>query len=256
MQASITKNKKRIIRILVILLLLCIWQICSYFLPSILLPSPIETYDEFVKLIINGELISQLAQSGFRMLIGLAFGIIIAISSGLIAGKFEVVYEIFRPIYSMIMGLPPIIVVVLAMVWFGTSSAVPIFVVSVLVFPVIYLNTADGWRNIDKQLLEMGAIYKTSHLQNLKHIILPGLAVPIISALSLAAGSAVRITIMAELLGSNSGIGYSLALARVNINTAKVFAWTIICILIILILDHFVLNPVKNYVLRWNKQGT
>ncbi|MFE8696607.1 ABC transporter permease [Cytobacillus sp. FJAT-53684] len=253
MKASITKNKKRFTRIFVLFLLLCIWQVCSFYLPSILLPSPLETWNELIKLILNGELAGQLSQSALRMLLGLVIGILIAITCGLFAGRFEFVYEAFRPIYSIIMGLPPIIVVVLAMVWFGTSTVVPTFVVSVLVFPVIYLNTADGWRNIDKQLLEMGAIYKISPFQNLRHIILPGLAVPIISAISLAVGSAVRITIMAELLGANSGIGYSLALARVNINTAKVFAWTIICILIILILDHFVLNPIKSFILRWNK---
>ncbi|UTW68743.1 hypothetical protein KHA80_14980 [Anaerobacillus sp. HL2] len=49
---------------------------------------------------------------------------------------------------------------------------------------------------------------------------------------------AVRITIMAELLGSDSGIGFSLALARINIDTAKVFAWTIVSIMIIIIIDH------------------
>lgn len=42
-----------------------------------------------------------------------------------------------------------IIVVVLAMVWFGTGSMVPVFVVAVLMFPGTYLNTADGWRSID-----------------------------------------------------------------------------------------------------------
>lgn len=254
MKASTTVNSKSYIQIIVVISLIIVWQLSSLRLPSILLPSPLETLQALWSMTKSGELMQQLYESTLRMLTGLGIGFIIAVTCGLFAGKYGVVYEALRPIYSIIMGIPPIIVVVLAMVWFGTSSLVPIFVVSVLVFPVIFLNTADGWRNLDKNLIEMATIYNSSPLHTLKHIILPGLAVPILTAVSLAAGSAVRITIMAELLGANSGIGYSLALARVHINTAKVFAWTIISILIIILLDHFVINRVKRYVLKWNKQ--
>jgi NitT/TauT family transport system permease protein len=255
MKGFITENKNWLIRSIVVFLLIVVWQIVSLNLPSILIPSPVETVMELIKMVTNGELMTQISQSISRMFIGLGVGFIIAAICGLWAGKNKVIYEAFRPIYSLIMGLPPIIVVVLAMVWFGTGSVVPIFVVSVLVFPVIFLNIADGWRNIDQQLIEMATIYKSTPFHTLRHIILPGLAVPILTATSLAVGSAVRITIMAELLGADSGIGYSLALARVNINTAKVFAWTIISILIIILLDHFVINPIKKYTLRWNREA-
>lgn len=254
MRDSITENRSVLIRGGVILLVILSWQICSAYLPTILFPSPKETLVELIKMLFNGELISQLYQSGSRMLIGFGIGFIIAVGCGLAAGKFDFIYEAFRPIHSLILGLPPIIVVVLAMVWFGTGAFVPIFVVSILIFPIIYLNTANGWRNIDRQLIDMASVYKSTPFHTLRHIILPGLAVPVITAASIAIGSAVRITIMAELLGSDSGIGYSLALARVNINTPKVFAWTIISILIILILDHFVVNPLKKYVLRWDSK--
>ncbi len=77
---------------------------------------------------------------------------------------------------------------------------------------------------------------------------------PIFTAISLATGSAVRITIMAELLGADAGIGYSLAFARVNIDTAKVFAWTLVSIFIIILLDHLVISLLRKFILRWNRE--
>ncbi|MGC5324697.1 ABC transporter permease [Brevibacillus sp. SYSU BS000544] len=255
MKGSTIRSKRQVwAPVCTILVLVGIWQALSLSLPSILVPSPLETLMAFIKMMQSGELLQQLIQSISRMLTGFVIGMVIAIVCGLIAGNFPSVYEAFRPILSLLLGIPPIIVVVLAMVWFGTGSIIPIFVVSVLVFPSIYLNTADGWRNIDRQLLEMAKVYKCSAFHTLRHIILPGLAVPIFTAISLATGSAVRITIMAELLGSDEGIGYSLALARVNIDTAKVFAWTLISILLISLIDNLVIHPLKKATLRWNTE--
>lgn len=255
MKGSITKNKDDTwVPFCTVFILIAAWQILSLNLPSILFPSPLETLTAFVQMVQSGELVKQIGVSSVRMFMGFLIGMFLAIICGLIAGQYSIVYRAFSPILSLLLGLPPIILVVLAMVWFGTGWIVPVFVVSVLVFPGIYLNTADGWRNIDKQLLEMAHLYKSSPFHTLKHIILPGLTVPIFTAVSLASGSAVRITIMAELLGADNGVGYSLALARVNIDTARVFAWTLVSVAIIILLDHFVIHPLKRKTLKWNME--
>ncbi|MBP2241508.1 NitT/TauT family transport system permease protein [Cytobacillus eiseniae] len=252
MKGSITKNKHSyFMQAVTIVFILIIWVILSNQFPSILIPSPVETFQGFLSLVESGELFEQLLTSITRMAIGFTIGMVLATGCGLLAGKYPLLYEAFRPIISILLGIPPIILVVLAMVWFGTGSLIPILVVSVLVFPTFFLNTADGWRNIDSQLLEMAKLYNRSPLQVLKDIIIPSLTVPIFTAISLAAGSSVRITIMAELLGSDNGIGASLSYARINIDTAKVFAWTLLSILIIIAIDYLVINPFKKVILRW-----
>lgn len=205
-------------------------------------------------MVVSGELMTEVLRSGLRILVGFLVGMVIALFFGLLAGHSEIIYEIFRPLTALILGIPPIILVVLAMVWFGTGGVIPVLVIAILVFPTFFLNIANGWRAMDTQLLEMAKVYHTPRWKVLRHIILPSLSVPILTAISLAAGSSVRIGIMAELLGSDSGIGSSLSLARVNIDTAKVFAWTIVSVVIIVIIDHACIQPLKNYVLKWNRR--
>ncbi|MCM3702046.1 ABC transporter permease [Paenibacillus macerans] len=258
MMRSITINKpgKRSlgVKCLAVLVLIGVWQWISLSLPDILFASPLDTLRALARMARSGELARQLLTSGGRMLAGFFCGTAAGIAAGLLAGIFSIFYEAMRPVLSLLMGIPPIILVVLAMVWFGTGATVPVFVVSLLVFPSIYLNTADGWRGIDRQLLQMAEVYRIGPMKKLRYIVIPGLAVPIFTAVSLAAGSAVRTTIMAELLGSDNGIGYSLAFARVNLDTAKVFAWTFVSIVAIQGMDLFVIKPLRKFALRWNHE--
>lgn len=252
MTGSTTKNKHGLIAKTVMLtLIIGVWQGVSLTLPSIILPSPLETIHAFLQISQSGELVEQLSLSFIRMINGFVIGFSIAFLMGLIAGKYSFIYEAFRPLQSLLLGIPPIIFVVLAMIWFGTGGFVPVFVVAILVFPTIFLNTADGWRNIDHQLIEMAMVYKTSPFHTLRHIILPSLTVPVLTGVALALGSAIRITVMAELLGADDGMGYSIALARVNIDTAKVFAWTLVSILLVMIIDNIFINPMKKYTQKW-----
>lgn len=254
MHSTMSRKKSYFLQTTTCLILLCIWQILSLFYPSILIPSPYETSLALVQLTTSGALSEQFLTSGARMLIGFTIGGLIATTCGLLAGKSATLFEMFKPIVSFLLGIPPIILVVVAMVWFGTSSFIPILVVAILVFPTFFLNVANGYRQIDSQLLEMATIYKKSKRDQLKKIILPSLMIPLFTAISLAAGGSVRITIMAELLGANDGIGAALSLARINIDTAKVFAWTFISIVTIIIIDFCFINPLKKRVLRYQEE--
>lgn len=140
---------------------------------------------------------------------------------------------------------------VLALIWFGTGGVVPVFVVAVLVFPLIFLNTADDRRAVDRKLLEMAAVHRVPWPRILRHIVLPALAAPVLTAVSLASGLTVRITVMAELLGSDNGVGYRIALARTNLDTATVFAWTLVLVALVILLDYAVVGPVKRLANRW-----
>ncbi|MGM7634275.1 ABC transporter permease [Bacillus sp. Hm123] len=247
-----TQSKSRSIQLISIFALLTAWYIISLFFPSILIPSPYETACAIWEITRTGQLFEQLSISLVRMIIGFTIGAIIAISLGIMAGLNETIYEAFRPVTAILMGIPPIILVVLALVWFGTNSSIAIFVVSILIFPTFFLNIANGFRQMDQQLLDMAKVYQKSKWVLLKDIIFPSLMVPLFTACSIAFGSAVRTTVMAELLGASDGIGASLSMARININTDVVFAWTVISILLIIGIDYLILKPMKEKLFQWS----
>jgi NitT/TauT family transport system permease protein len=72
-----------------------------------------------------------------------------------------------------------------------------------------------------------------------------------VSALSIGFAFAWKSTVFAEYLGSSSGIGFALSMANANLETDKLFAWAIILILLMLIVEYFFLRPFQNKVTRW-----
>lgn len=252
---SKSSSKRRVpVKLLTVLGMLLAWQALALRTPEVLIPSPLETLLAAGELVRSGELVEQLSRSLLRMLLGFAIGASGAVLCGLAAGGSTLVYDAFRPIQSVLLGTPPIIIVVLALIWFGTGGVVPVFVVAILIFPIIFLNTADGRRNVDRRLLEMSAVYDVPWWRKMRHVILPALAVPVFTGVSLASGVAVRITIMAELLGAGDGAGYMIALARTNLETAEVFAWAVILIALVILLDYAVISPLKRLTTRWDTE--
>ena len=62
-------------------------------------------------------------------------------------------------------------------------------------------------------------------------------------------------SLVAETLGSSSGVGYRLRQASDLIQTDQVFAWTVTLIALMLILEGGVLKPLEQRLFRW-KKGT
>jgi NitT/TauT family transport system permease protein len=61
--------------------------------------------------------------------------------------------------------------------------------------------------------------------------------------------------LVAETLGSSSGVGYRLRQAADLIQTDQVFAWTITLVLMMAVLEMGILRPLENYLFRWQKEA-
>jgi len=64
-----------------------------------------------------------------------------------------------------------------------------------------------------------------------------------------------RVSLVAETLGSSSGVGYRLRQAADLIQTDQVFAWTIALVVMMATLEMGVLRPLENYMFRWKKEA-
>jgi NitT/TauT family transport system permease protein len=67
----------------------------------------------------------------------------------------------------------------------------------------------------------------------------------------LAFGFGWRVSLVAETIGASSGIGYRLRQAADLIQSSQVFAWTILLISFMLIIEAGVLKPLEKVLFRW-----
>lgn len=100
-----------------------------------------------------------------------------------------------------------------------------------MVLPIVYANMLEGIRQTDQKLLEMAKLLRVGAGRRLLYIYLPQLRPYLITACSVALGLSWKAGIAAEVIGIPDGsIGERLYEAKVYLNSADLFAWTVVII--------------------------
>lgn len=232
--------------------LLGIWAWASMGLPDIVLPSPLRTFAAIIDLASSGELVEQLARTLARTLLGSALAVALGIGFGVLCGLSTIADEFVRPARILLTGLPPVVMIVIAMIWLGPSGPVVVLTVATAMGPQIMLATREAVRVVDRDLLEMSRLFRVSLWWRLRHVIIPATAPPVLAAVAVTLSNALRLAMMAELLAAPDGSGASIATARTYLETPTVFAWAVVAVTFALTVDALVLGPVRRKVLAWS----
>ena len=235
------------------LLLLAGWHFSTMHLGELIMATPQQAWQALHELLADPVSLQHLQLSVWRMLQGIALGSFAGFILGLAAGFYPWVRFLLHPLRWMLMAIPPVILVVLAMLWFGLGSQMVIFIASVLLAPGIYVNTEKAVRMIDPDLQEMARVYRLSALQKLLNLYIPAISASLTAAMLIALCNGVRIVVLAEVLGSEQGIGYAIASARSNFDSHELYAWVLIVLTIVAILEFLILQPIQYYLTRWQK---
>lgn len=239
-----------------IIILLALWMVASHDQPEIIMPSPIQTWDALTAMAVDGVLLTEIVRTLWRAMTGVVAGLLIGGVWGLACGASKWVQAISQPAINALMAIAPVIYVAIGLIWFGPGDAVSRMVIILVTLPLTVTTVAEALRNVDAELLEMSTVFGVSPFARFRHIIVPSLTSPIMAVLTVTFGGAVRVTVMAELLAATNGIGAEVSTSRVNLETADLFAWTLVLIIVVLILESLILRPLTNRALAWRNTDT
>lgn len=248
------KSKQFIFSISGILLLLAIWQAASMTMHEIMIASPVDAFNALFNMFSINRFWEASFTSAQRMVMGITIGGLIGFILGIIAGLNENIKNLLEPTRWMIMSISPVIVVSIAMMWFGMGTQMVVTIAAFLLSPIVYVNTIKGIEMVDEKVIEMTDVYNFSLLQKLKHIYIPALTAPLSAAMTIVVTSAMRLIVLAEVLGTNSGIGYEFSFSKTEMNTPEIFAWVIVTLIFVGITEYLFFKPMENYLLRWKRQ--
>ena len=151
---------------------------------------------------------------------------------------------------QVLMSVPPIVIVVVGMIWLGPTAGVVVLVVALVTLPLLVTAVRDAVAGVDADLLDMARVFARSRAWTVRRIILPAVAPPVLSALTVAVGQSVRVTVMSELLSTTTGLGAQVQQARTNLETADVFALSVVMAGLTLALELCVLGPLRRRLAR------
>jgi NitT/TauT family transport system permease protein len=169
-----------------------------------------------------------LGQSLEVMLYGLSIAIIVGIPLGIGMARFRRLdWALDLPINALY-ATPLVAVVPLLVLWFGIYLKAKIIVVFLFaVFPVL-INTYQGVRECDKNMLEVARSFRSNEWRMWQDVLLP-FAVPyIIAGVRLAIGRGLIGMIIAEFYTTISGLGFMITRYANVFEMDKVFVPVIV----------------------------
>jgi ABC-type nitrate/sulfonate/bicarbonate transport system permease component len=208
-----------------LLAVLAIWQVI-YLLNIVnptLMPSPAGVWQAAVTMYSKGILLSDLAISVRRAVIGFTIGASLGIALGLLTSRTRLFAVALNPLFTLLRPIPAIALVPVAIVWFGIGEDSKYFVISYTVFLAVWLNTHHGMGHTPSLYIRAARSLGASRPVEFLQVVVPASAPYIFAGLRLGAALAFLSLVAAELTGASSGIGYRLDESRQYILINRMF---------------------------------
>lgn len=239
--------KNIIKKAVIILLWLLLWQIVCWIVGNpIFFAGPIEVIKEMAVMSGSREFAVSTLYSVLRITGGFFIAFFLACLLAVFAYCFTLLEELLKPFVAFIKSVPVASVVVVLLIWFGSKN-LSLYVTFMVVFPNVYINALTGLKNTDRQLLEMAEVFRFSFRKRLLYIYIPAVMPYLISGAGVSVGMSFKSGVAAEVIGLPlHSIGEQLYNEKIYLNTAGVFAWTVVIIclssliewLVVMLLEH------------------
>ena len=216
--------------IISILFVLFVWEIIALIInDEFFMPDVLETGESLVNILISGTFFKVIFTSFYRVGSGLILGIFFGALLAALCHKFDLLNTIVSPIISIMKATPVACIIVL--LWIRMNyTEIAVFVVILMILPIVWQNVYDGFKAIDKSLIEVTKVFELTWLQRLRILIIPSILSYLLPAIITSVGLAWKAEIAAEIM-TNSNIGRLIYdFKTVSYDTASIFAWTVIIV--------------------------
>jgi len=227
------RKKRLLISFASCIALIFIWDIVSIMVDApVILPSPFEVASSVLKLFASPQFLKNVGSTVLRALLSFVIIFVCGSVTGTAAGLCPALDAVLSPFITLLKATPVMSVILLAFIWFSTGT-VPVFAAFLMAFPVMYVQVLNGTHRLDEKLLQMCSVYRISGKKYFFNFVIPSLVPSYVTGAKQSLAMIWKVVIAAEVLTvPSSGIGRSLQLAQVHLDTASVFAWTVVAVVL------------------------
>jgi len=209
------------------------WWAMSHTLPPYLFPDITSVFSAMVKLVADPAFAVHTASSTGRIFISialaLALGTVLALIPRYLPPTYDFVHRRIKPVLN---SFPSLGWALLGSIWFGVSSFSVIFIQVAILAPFALINISEGLRDLNAETEEMAHSFSRARRRIFALVIFPMLYPYLVAALRISYGVAWKVSLVSELFGAQTGLGYLLMDAQGRGRIDMVFA---ICLLIVVL---------------------
>jgi NitT/TauT family transport system permease protein len=233
-----------------------IWWAASLVLPAYLIAGPVAVVVRAAQFFTNRfdllNLFVSLLHVVVSVLLAFTIGFLLALAAHYLPATRLMIRHRWYPFLNSFSGIGWAII---AMLWFGPSHATVLFAMTTVMVPFVFINVSEGLQALDAELLEMGRSFSRQSWRSFVWVVLPSLYPFLFAALRIAMGVAWKSTLLAELFGTNEGLGFVVNQARLDYDCKTVLAVILLIILFVFVTDRFLFAPLQARMARHYEQA-
>lgn len=226
------------------------WATFGGYVSRTFLADPVSMVREGIELLTKHGFMVDIGMTIWRVVGGFVLAAIVAVPLGVLMGAYKPIEAFLEPFVSFARYLPASAFIPLLILWAGIGELQKLLVIFIgSVFQII-LMVAVAVGNTRRDLVEAAYTLGATDSGIIKRVLLPSAAPEIAEILRLVLGWAWTYVIVAELIGSSSGIGHMIVDSQALLNTGQIIFGIIVIGLIGLVSD-FLFKAFNAWLFPW-----
>ncbi len=251
MKASTIWDKCWVRRLTAAAFWLAVWQAVSMPLPNLLFAGPVQTVQSLFSMVTESDFWLSIAHSLGKIAGGFALAFVLGCLLAALAYRCPFVRILLEPAVQIMKSVPVACFVVVALIWIR-SAWISVLTAFFVVFPAVYINLDEGLRSVDPKMLEMARLFRLSGGKKWRAVYLPAAMPYLLSACRVSVGMALKAGVAGEIIGlPRWSIGEQLYLSKLYLNTADLFAWSFVIIVLSVVLERLLVRVAAGMQRKW-----
>jgi NitT/TauT family transport system permease protein len=184
---------------------------------------------------------------------GFAVGVSTGVVAGLLLGRSEFLARVFEPYITAFNSIPRIALVPLIILMFGLGDLSKIVTAWVIVFFLVFFNTFEGTRAVDRDHVAAARLLGASRAQVMRTVVIPSAMAWVFASLTPAISFSLIGVIVGEFIGAERGLGKLITEAEARAESADMMVAIFVMMAVGIVLS-LLIRRVQAYLLRWQPQ--
>lgn len=233
---------------------LLLWQLATLFIPRSVLPSPVATLAALLGIIGEQETVGHVARTLGRIAAGFVMAETLGIIVGTLMGLRRELERVFDVWLIIGLTIPSLCWAIISLMVFGLTEFAIVFAIGITTFPMVAVNVWGGVKSVNTRLIEMARVFRVRKTDTLRQVVLPQILPYVFSSSRYGIGVAWKIAVVVEMLGANNGVGYMLHYWFGMFSMVRVFAWTLLLVVVMGVIEFGLIRVVERRVFAWRPE--
>ncbi len=203
----------------------------------------------------DGTLFTHLGISVYRVVVGYAIGVVIAIVLGSLIASFKTMDNIFSPIINLFGPIPIMAFLPMFILWFGIGEQSKVILIAYATIIYMLSYVTEGIKDTDPVLIRSAVSLGANPWQLFTRVKFQSAFPNIFLGMKGALGTAFGAMVVAEMMGASTGLGYIIVFSK-NWFKMNDMMMAAIAIGLLYSLMFAILTVVESALFKWKKETT